>query len=75
MRVIDPWGFLPLAVGIGKLIFALFDKKFRVGTDTLLTLFAGVSLPAVALLADLIAQVTRPKPEVCAAAIRIDSER
>jgi glycosyltransferase involved in cell wall biosynthesis len=75
MRVVGPWAFLLLAVGIGKLIFDLFDKNFRVGTNTLLTLFAGGTLLAVALLADLIVQVTRPKTEVYPAAIRFDSER
>jgi hypothetical protein len=44
MRVIGPWALLLLAVGIGKLIFDLFDKGFRVGTNTLLTLFAGGTL-------------------------------
>ena len=75
MRVIGPWAFLLLAVGIGKLIFDLFDKNFRVGTNTLLTLFAGGTLLAVALLADLIVQVTRPKTEVYPAAIRLDQEK
>jgi hypothetical protein len=59
-----------LAIGFGKLIFDLFDKNFRVGTNTLLTLFAGGTLLAVALLADLVVQVTRPRTTVNPAAIR-----
>ena len=74
MRVIGPWALLLLAVGFGKLIFDLFDKNFRVGTNTLLTLFAGGTLLAVALLADLVVQVTKPKTSVYPAAIRFDVE-
>jgi glycosyltransferase involved in cell wall biosynthesis len=70
MRVVGPWAFALLAIGFGKLIFDLFDKDFRVGTNTLLTLFAGGTLLAVALLADLVVQVTRPRTTVNPAAIR-----
>jgi glycosyltransferase involved in cell wall biosynthesis len=70
MRVVGPWAFALLAIGFGKLIFDLFDKNFRVGTNTLLTLFAGGTLLAVALLADLVVQVTRPRTTVNPAAIR-----
>jgi glycosyltransferase involved in cell wall biosynthesis len=75
MRVLGPWALALLAIGAGKLIFDLFDKNFRVGTNTLLTLFAGGTLLAVALLADLVVQVTRPKSHVNPAAIRFGNER
>ena len=72
MRVLGPWAFILLTIGAGKLIFDLFDKSFRVGTNTLLTLFAGGTLLAVALLADLVVQVTRPGTNVNPAAIRFN---
>jgi len=72
MRVIAPWALVLVAVGLGKLIYDLFDKSFRVGTNTLLTLFAGGLLLGVALLADLVVQVTRPRLDVHPAAIRFD---
>ena len=74
MRVLAPWAMLLLVIGFGKLLFDLFDKNFRVGTNTLLTLFAGGTLLVVALLADLIVQVTRPKRHIHPAAMRFGDE-
>lgn len=72
MRVMGPPAFFLLAIGVAKLVFDLFDKNFRVGTNTLLTLFAGGVLLVVALLADLVVQVSRPVHQVHPAAIRFD---
>lgn len=70
MRVIGPMAMVLLLVGGGKLIYDLFDKSFRIGTNTLLTLFAGGALLVLALIADLIVQVTKPKVTVWPASIR-----
>lgn len=72
MRVMAPWALALLTVGFVKLVYDLFDKSFRVGTNTLLVLLAGGTLRAVALLADLVVQVTRPSVTVHPAAIRFD---
>ena len=74
MRVITPWALLLLVVGVGKLVYDLFDKDFRVGTNTLLVLFAAFLVFAVALLSDLIVQVTRPEHTVRPAAIIFPGE-
>jgi polyisoprenyl-phosphate glycosyltransferase len=58
--------FMPLAVGagalgVGKLVFDLVTKDLRVATNTIAILVAAVALGLVALLADLIVNVNRPK--------------
>lgn len=63
-----------LAIGGSELIFDLLDKDFRVGINILLTLFAGGALLAVALLADLVVQVTRTETTVDPAAIRFSKD-
>ena len=72
MRVIMPWALALLLIGGGKLVYDLIDKNLRVGTNTLLTLFAGGMLLGIALLADLVVQVTHTKVSVHPAAIRLD---
>ena len=47
----------------------LFDKNFRIGTNTLLVMVAAGMIFIVALLADLVVQVTRPKHTVLPAAV------
>ncbi len=69
LRVLMPFVTLLFVVGIGKLIFDLFDKHFRVGTNTLLLLLAAGMIFVVALLADLVVQVTRPRHDVRPAAV------
>lgn len=58
--------FMPLVialtlVGLGKLGFDMWDKGFRVATNTLLILFAAFQVVAIGLLADLVVRVTRPR--------------
>ena len=69
MRVVGPIAMVLLLLGGGKAIYDLFDKSFRIGTNTLLTLFAGGALLVLALIADLIVQVTKPRLTVWPAAI------
>jgi len=61
LRVLMPLAAVLLAVGSGKLVYDLFDKHFRVGTNTLLLFSAAFMVLLVALLADLVVQVTKPK--------------
>ena len=51
-------------LGIGKLVYDLVDKDFRVATNTLLILFAAFQVIAIGLLADLVVRVTKPDTEV-----------
>jgi polyisoprenyl-phosphate glycosyltransferase len=69
LRVFMPVG---LALGLGgltKLVYDLFDKDFRVGTNTLLVLFAAFQILAIGLLADLVVRISRPREEVDPAAL------
>jgi len=74
LRVFMPIATLLFLVGFGKVLFDLFDKNFRIGTNTLLVMVAAGMIFIVALLADLMVQLTRPKHTVLpAAVVEIDS--
>jgi glycosyltransferase involved in cell wall biosynthesis len=64
LRVFLPIGVALTLLGVGKLVYDLFDKDFRVATNTLLILFAAFQVFAVGLLADLVVRVTKPDTEV-----------
>ncbi len=64
LRVFLPIGVALTVLGIGKLVYDLVDKDFRVATNTLLILFAAFQVFAVGLLADLVVRVTKPDTEV-----------
>jgi glycosyltransferase involved in cell wall biosynthesis len=69
LRVLMPIATFLFVIGFGKLIFDLFDKNLRIGTNTLLVLLGAGLVFVIALLADLVVQVTRPRHEVRPAAI------
>lgn len=54
LRVFMPLGGVLLALGMGKLIYDLASKDFRLATNTLLLFFAALQVLTVGLLADLI---------------------
>lgn len=56
LKVFMPLGFVLLATGLGKLIFDVVDKDFRIGTNTIVLLVAAAAMFIVGLLADLIVQ-------------------
>jgi len=72
LRVLGPWAMILFLIGSGKLVFDVFDKNFRLGTNTLLVFLAAGTLLVVALVADLIVQVTRPKHTALPAMIVVD---
>lgn len=72
LRVLGPAATVLLLIGSAKLIFDVFDKDFRLATNTLLVFFAAMALFVVGLLADLVVQVTRPIHVVKPAAIIVD---
>lgn len=70
LRVLTPIAVILFLIGFGKLVFDLVDKDFRVGTNTLLVVMTAGLIFVLALLADLVVQVTRPVHSVKPAAIR-----
>ena len=67
LRFFGPIGGLLAVIGVAKLGFDLADKDWRVGTNTLLVLFAAFQVLVIGLLADLVVRVTRPRDEVIGA--------
>lgn len=70
LRVLMPWALLILGFATGKLVYDLATKDWRVGSNTLLAFVAGFMVLLVAVLADLIVQVTKPPYEVDPAPIQ-----
>ncbi len=70
LRVLTPLATVLFLVGFSKLVFDLIDKNFRVGTNTLLVVLSAGMVFVVALLADLVVQVTRPRHSVLPAAVQ-----
>lgn len=70
LRVLTPVATVLFLVGFSKLVFDLIDKNFRVGTNTLLVVLTAGMVFVVALLADLVVQVTRPRHSVLPAAVQ-----
>ena len=64
LRVFLPIGLVLGAIGLAKLGFDVADKRWRVGTNTLLILFAALQVFAVGVLADLMVRVTRGRDRV-----------
>ena len=64
LKVFLPIGGALLLLGLGKLVFDLVDKDFRVATNTLLILLAALQAITVGLLADLVVRATKPPTQV-----------
>ncbi|MEA3511705.1 MAG: glycosyltransferase family 2 protein [Actinomycetota bacterium] len=64
LRVLMPWAMILLGFATGKLIYDLVTKDWRVGTNTLLIFIGGFMVLLVAVLADLVVQVSKPPYEV-----------
>jgi glycosyltransferase involved in cell wall biosynthesis len=69
LRVLMPIAVGMFLVGLGKVIFDVFDKDFRLGTNTLLVMLAAGLIFVLTLIADLVVQVTRPQHSVLPAAV------
>ncbi len=72
LRVLGPVAAVLFLIGGAKIVFDIVDKSFRLGTNTLLVFLAAVAVFVVALLADLVVQVTKPVHAVMPASIVID---
>ncbi|MEA3511395.1 MAG: glycosyltransferase family 2 protein [Actinomycetota bacterium] len=64
LRVLMPWAVVILGFATGKLIYDLVTKDLRVSTNTLLAFVAGFMVLLVAVLADLVVQVSKPPYDV-----------
>ena len=69
LKVFMPPTLTLFLVGFGKLVFDLFDKDFRVGTNTLVVLGLAVSLGILGLIADLLVQLNKRSHEVIPAMV------
>ncbi len=70
LRVLTPIATVLFIFGFSKMVFDLIDKDLRVGTNTLLVIVSAGMIFVVALLADLVVQVTRPRHTVLPAAVQ-----
>lgn len=68
-RVLMPIALFLFVVGFGKVIFDVFDKNFRIGTNTLLVIGGGGLILVLALIADLVVQLNRPQHQVMSASV------
>jgi polyisoprenyl-phosphate glycosyltransferase len=64
LRVFMPVGITLLGAGVGKMLFDIITKDFRIATNTLLLFFAAFQVIAIGLLADLVVRVTKPSSDV-----------
>jgi polyisoprenyl-phosphate glycosyltransferase len=64
LRVLGPIATVIGILGVGKLVYDVSVRDFRVAINTLVLLFAAFQILVVGLLADLIVRVTKPVTEV-----------
>jgi hypothetical protein len=64
LKVFMPPSLLMGAAGLGKLIFDLVQKDFRVATNTLVVMGVAIALASLGLLADLLVQLTKRRHDV-----------
>ena len=69
IRFFGPPSALLGVIGIGKLIFDLIDKDFRVGTNTIVILGLSLAMAGVGLIADLLVQLNKRRHNVMPATI------
>ncbi len=69
IRVFMPVGTIISVSALGKLLFDLFTKDFRVATNTIVWLFTGAAVVLIALIADLLVNLNRQKDLVVPATL------
>lgn len=69
LKVFMPPAIVLFIVGSGKLIFDLFDKNWRVGTNTLVLLGAAIALATLGMLADLLVHLNRKRHDILPATV------
>ena len=69
VRVFGPPAALLGLVGVGKMIYDVIDKDFRVGTNTIVILGVALALAILGMLADLVVQLNKSKNEIIPATV------
>lgn len=69
LKVLMPPAIALGVIGIAKLIYDLFDKDFRIGTNTIVVLGISASLALLAMLADLLVQLNKKRHDVLPATL------
>jgi hypothetical protein len=64
MRVFGPPAAILVLVGVGKLIYDLVDKDFRVATNTVVILGVAFALALIGMIADLMVQLNKRPQDV-----------
>jgi glycosyltransferase involved in cell wall biosynthesis len=64
IRFFGPPAALLGVIGVGKLVFDLIDKDFRVGTNTIVILGLAFALAGIGLIADLMVQLNKRRHDV-----------
>jgi hypothetical protein len=70
MRVFGPPAAVLALVGIGKLIYDLIDKDFRVATNTIVILGVAFALALIGMIADLMVQLNKRPQDVMPTTIK-----
>ena len=71
LKIFMPPAILLFLVGSGKLVFDLYDKDFRVATNTIVLLGAAIALATLGMLADLLVQLNRRRDHIIPATTRL----
>lgn len=72
LKVFMPPAIVLGLVGIGKLVFDIIDKDFRIASNTIIVLGIAVSFAILGLLADLLVQLNRERHHVIPATFETD---
>ena len=64
LRFFGPLAVVLGSVGVGKLVFDLIDKNFRVGTNTMVILGVALALAGVGVIADVLVQSNKRRHDV-----------
>jgi len=70
MRVFGPPAAVLALIGVGKLIYDLIDKDFRVATNTIVILGVGFALALIGMIADLMVQLNKRPQDVMPTTIK-----
>jgi glycosyltransferase involved in cell wall biosynthesis len=62
-------------IGVGKLVYDLIDKDFRVATNTIVLIGLSLALAGVGLIADMLVQLNKRRHDVIPATVAVDEQR
>jgi len=69
LRVFGPPAALLGLVGVGKLVYDIVDKDFRIATNTIVILGVALALALIGMIADLLVQLNKRRHDVMPAVI------